>query len=61
MEAGLTGAHLDQLSVAFDAAYKAWDGPLIRLDASTFDTVDDRHIHELATQVCQLTTPLEIP
>lgn len=60
MEAGLTRAHLDVLAVAFDAAYAAWDRPLIRLDASSFNTFHDGHIHELATQVRQLPIPLEM-
>jgi len=60
MEAGLTGAHLDALSAAFDAAYAAWDGPLIHLDASSFNTFHDGHVHELADQVRRLSIPLEM-
>jgi len=60
METGLTGAHLDQLSAASEAAYADWERPLIRVDASTFDTFDDRQVHELAAQVRQLPIPLEM-
>lgn len=60
METGLTGAHLDALSAAFDAVYAAWDRPLIRLDAARFNTFHDPHVHELADQVRQFPIPLEI-
>lgn len=60
MEAGVTCAHLDALSAKFGAAYAAWDGPLIRLDASSFNTFCDPHVHELADRVHQLTIPLEM-
>jgi deoxyguanosine kinase len=59
METSLTGAHLDQLAEAFEAAYATWDRPLIRVDTATFSTVDDMQVHELADQVRQLSIPLE--
>lgn len=60
METGVTGAHLDALAAAFDAAYADWDRPLIRLDASSFNSFHDGHVHELAEQVRQLQIPLEM-
>ncbi|RZU46574.1 deoxyadenosine/deoxycytidine kinase [Krasilnikovia cinnamomea] len=50
MEAGLTPAALRTLRAAFDAAYVAWPGRLIRLDANRFDSFDPDHIAELAAR-----------
>lgn len=60
MEAGLSAGHLTRLSAAFQTAYAQWPRPLIRVDAATFDTFDERHLSELAFQVCQLPIPVEL-
>ncbi|MDG4833784.1 deoxynucleoside kinase [Solwaraspora sp. WMMD1047] len=60
METVITGAHLDALSAAFDAAYAVWERPLIRLDVATFDTFHRPHLRELARQVRQLSLPSEM-
>ena len=60
MEAGLTRAHIDHLLAAFEAAYAVWERPLIRVDANTFNTFHDNHVHELVEQLRQLPLPLEI-
>jgi deoxyadenosine/deoxycytidine kinase len=60
LEAGGTAAQLAALSSAFEAAYLQWSGPLIRVDTDTFDVFDNRLLSELATQVRQLLTPLEL-
>ncbi len=59
MEAGITAGQLTRLSTAFQNAYAQWPRPLIRVDAATFDSFDERHLSELALQVRQLPIPLE--
>jgi deoxyadenosine/deoxycytidine kinase len=59
MEAGVTGAQLATLSAAFDAAYRAWAGPLVEVATDTFNVFDDRHLSELVAQVRQLPNLLE--
>jgi hypothetical protein len=53
METGLTGSALAALNTAFETAYNGRHGPLIRLDAASFNTFDPTHVDELAAQVCQ--------
>ncbi len=59
MEAGVTGVQLETLSAAFEAVYRAWARPLIRVHTDTFNVFDDHHLTELAAQVRQLPTLLE--
>ena len=54
MESNLTDAEIDALSAAFETAYESWDASLIRIDATTFDTLTDHDIDELAAWVRQL-------
>ncbi|MEJ3745549.1 deoxynucleoside kinase [Actinomycetes bacterium KLBMP 9797] len=59
LEAGVTAAQLTALSTAFEAAYRQWSSPLIRVDTDTFDVFDNHHLSKLATQVRQLPAPME--
>lgn len=60
MQACLSIAEIGALGAAFEAAYAAWDRPLIRLDAATFNTFNNDHVHELAARVRQLPIPVEM-
>ena len=59
MEADVTDAQMETLSAAFEAAYRTWARPLIRVHTDTFNVFDDHHLTELAAQVRQLPTLLE--
>ncbi|WP_344611218.1 deoxynucleoside kinase [Dactylosporangium salmoneum] len=50
-EAGLTHDYLTDLSAAFDAAFAAWPGRLLPVAAGTFNTFDDRSVHDLAHEI----------
>lgn len=61
IEVRLSEAELAALSAAFDRAIARWDGPLIHVDTTTFDVLNDQHIYELASQLRRIAPLLEAP
>lgn len=56
-EANVTDSQLATMAAAFEGAYRRWNRPLVRLDTTEFNTFNDRHLCELATQVRRLPIP----
>lgn len=51
IEADLDVRHLIELSVAFGAAFDRYLGPMLRLDADTFDVFNPQHVDQLTDTV----------
>lgn len=51
MEAGIDVRHLTELSRAFGAAFDRYPGPMLRLDADTFDVFNPQHVNWLTETV----------
>ncbi|MCW6003750.1 deoxynucleoside kinase [Micromonospora sp. CPCC 205371] len=51
IEADIDVRHLTELSVAFGAAFDHYPGPMLRLDAGTFDVFNPQHVDQLTDTV----------
>lgn len=56
MEADIDVRHLTELSRAFGVAFDRYPGPMLRLDADTFDVFNPQHVDQLTDTVRHVAT-----